>query len=1366
MTVNNAPDGPEPFPVVVKVESEASVAHVVTKETMAKNQLEVRVKNLSLTTQVTSHDDATKVLPTLKNIVWGGLKAMVPGQSRNTTVVTKHILRDVSAVLRPGTMTLVLGQPGSGKSSLLKALSGRLAKPKSIQAEGEITFNGIASEAVRDRVPQFAAYVAQYDSHFPTLTVEETLAFAYACATNPGSRGDQGLASEKTNGLHPNEVINGLGLAHARDTVVGDEMIRGVSGGERKRVTVGEMAFGDRSLECLDEISTGLDSATTFDIISALRDRAKTLRKTVVTALLQPAPEVFALFDDVIILNDGYVLYNGPCDEVEAYFRQLGFVRPPYRDLADFLMDLGTSQQNLYTGETEQTRAQTPLSPEAFSLIFRQSDLHRKILEELDRPSSCDPLSSTSLQPDVVPIFHQTFWESTKTLIRREMKVTWRNRAFLQGRAVVVTVIGLMYATLFYQFDPKNVQVVMGTIFPALLFFALGQSTRMPLYIEARDIFYKQRAANMYRTVSFVVASSLSQVPLALIEVIVFGSFVYWFCGFVGTAGAFINFLVLLFLTNLAFAAWFLLLASLSPDIHVAEPLGLLTTLFYILFGGFIITQHAIPKFFTWAFWVNPISWGLRALAVNQYRQAEFDVDVYDGINYVAAYGKQMGVASLRTFEVNTERYWLWWGMVFMVASYIGFLVLVTLVLEKVRYDDIESHIQHPNIQAVQHDEDAQNYQQVETPRTLQTAVDIDQHLPPRQVVPVTLAFKDLWYSVPDPKNPKSTIDLLKGVSGYARPGTMTALMGSSGAGKTTLMDVIAGRKTGGSIRGQILLNGHEASDLAIRRCTGYCEQMDVHSEASTVREALMFSAMLRQDSSIGVAEKTAAVIECLEMLDLLPIADQIIRGSSVEQMKRVTIGVELAAQPSVLFLDEPTSGLDARSAKVIMDGVRKVARSGRTIVCTIHQPSSEVFSLFDNLLLLKRGGHTVYFGEMGPGASEMINYFEAFEGVPRLPAGYNPATWMLEVIGAGVNVQQPGSNTNVFSEATSEEMVTPSAFGTTDFTKAFESSRKNRELEAALAHGGMQDQTHGAAALNFEKKRAATNATQASMLMMRFVNLYWRTASYNLTRFVVNIILALILGLAFVTAKYDTYQGINAGIGLIFVAIVFVGAVAFNSVMPISVEDRAAFYRERASQTYSAVWYWFGATLIEIPYTFATTFVFTAVFFPMVGFTGWLRFFAFWIHASLQVLLQTYLGQLMAFALPGMEVAMIIGVMVTSIFFLFMGFNPPASTIPIGYRWLYHVAPPKYTFAILTSIVFGEDDCSDPSKSSELGCRVLRETPPTVPQGIRVHQYLEKVFEVHHDDLVFNTLMVLAYIVLFRVLALVALRYINHQKR
>ncbi|GMF24125.1 unnamed protein product [Phytophthora lilii] len=315
--------------------------------------------------------------------------------------------------------------------------------------------------------------------------------------------------------------------------------------------------------------------------------------------------------------------------------------------------------------------------------------------------------------------------------------------------------------------------------------------------------------------------------------------------------------------------------------------------------------------------------------------------------------------------------------MVFMAASTVLFIVLTVLALENLRFESPDNASRSDNANAVMED-----YTLIQSPRS---EFSVDDEI----VVPVASSKTKPFIPVTASVASRSLVQLQH--------------LGSSGAGKTTLMDVIAGRKTGGKLRGEILLNGHPATDLAIRRSTGYCEQMDIHSDSSTFREALTFSAFLRQGVNVPDSHKLDSVNECLELLDLNSIADQIIRGSSVEQMKRLTIGVELSAQPSVLFLDEPTSGLDARSAKLIMDGVRKVANTGRTVVCTIHQPSSEVFQVFDSLLLLKRGGETVYFGKLGENACKMIEYFEAVSGVPKLEENYNPATWMLEVIGAGV---------------------------------------------------------------------------------------------------------------------------------------------------------------------------------------------------------------------------------------------------------------------------------------------------------------------------------------------------------------------------
>ncbi|RLN91857.1 hypothetical protein BBJ28_00015876, partial [Nothophytophthora sp. Chile5] len=438
-----------------------------------------------------------------------------------------------------------------------------------------------------------------------------------------------------------------------------------------------------------------------------------------------------------------------------------------------------------------------------------------------------------------------------------------------------------------------------------------------------------------------------------------------------------------------------------------------------------------------------------------------------------------------------------------------------------------------------------------------------------------------------------------------------------------------------------------------------------------------------------------------------------------------------------------PTSGLDARSAKLIMDGVRKVADTGRTIVCTIHQPSAVVFKVFDSLLLLKRGGETVFFGEIGEQASELINYFEAIEGVAKMQDEYNPATWVLEVIGAGIGKD-------------SSDM--------TDFADLFQKSEQSRRLETDLDREGVARPSPSLPALVFSGKRAASNTTQAKFVILRFFDLYWRTASYNLTRFFIAIVLGVLFGITYIGAEYSSYQGINSGLGMVFMTASYITFITFNGVLPITLQERTVYYRERAAQTYDAFWYFAGATLVEIPYCFVETLVFMILFYPMVGFTGVAQFFAYWVNMSLLVLLQAYFGQFLAYLLPNMDVASVFVILINYIWILFTGFNPPVASIPRGYIWLHHITPHKYTFASLTAIVFG--DCPSSGDGGELGCQVMTDTPPTLADSITVKEYLEEIFLVKHSEIWTNCAIVVLWIVCLRIASLLSLRYISHQKK
>ncbi|TMW64393.1 hypothetical protein Poli38472_013015 [Pythium oligandrum] len=1346
--------------------------------------MDVRFENLTVTATVsefiTTNPDAIQA-PTLLTPA----KRVIGRLCGRQRVVQKPILRGISGAFRSGRLTLVLGPPGSGKSALLKILGGRFPSSRSVQVSGEVSYNNLSRESIRDRLPRYVSYVDEQDAHYARMTVQETLQFAYACCAGKelpeyvskplAAAGPEALEHLTAHHRHaPKLVLKRVDLEGSKDRLVGDAIVPGVTASEKKRVTLGEMAFGLKHVHLLDGLSTNLDSHGTYEIIDSLKSMAKHFHRTVVVSLPQVTPEVLDLFDDIFLLHEGSVLYHGPREGALPYFASLGYECPPRKDVVDFLLEIGSDNQAPYRQSNAVTVALPPRTVAEFATTFQDSALFQATQEFLATPYD----QSRDLHvpsPDVMPPFRLSFSEDLGLLLRRQWLLTVRNKAFLIARTVMVVIMGALYGTSFWQLQDNNPQLVLGLLFSCTMFLSLGQAAQIPVFMASRQVFYKQRGANFFRTSSYVFASCITQLPYALFETVLYGSFLYWMGGYVAHAGHFLVFLLTLFLCQVCFTAFFFLLAAMAPSPVVAQPAMAVSILLFTLFGGFLVTKSNIPDYFIWIYWINPIAWCIRALSVNQFSASKYAVCEYKGLNYCTTYGvKNMAQFSLASFDLEDDKKWIYYTWTVFAVSYIVLSIVSYFWLEYIRYESpattqqIASFEESKDGIPIPGGKDMDVYVlQATTPIA---AVDV---IPPGQsldddsalaipqdgckgFVPVTLAFRDIWYSVPVPGAPKNSdeeIDLLRGVSGFALPGTLTAFMGPHGAGKTTLLDVIAGRKALGRVRGEIFMNGFPARELAMRRSAGYCEQSDLHADSATIREAMLFSAILRQDALIPAAEKRAFVEECIDLLALRPVANRIIRGSSPSLLKRVTIGVELAASPGLLFVDEPTTGMDVLAAKAIMQVLRQVADTGRTVVCSLHEPSTEVFSLVDSVLLLQRGGQMAYFGEIGQDATRVIEYFEEVPGVKPLKAGHNPASWMLEsVTGEAVRRAQHRRRSTVTKETAN----------TVDFAAYFETSDKCRIMEEDLDQDGVTRPSSVLPEIQFEKKRAASSWTQFSVVTMRLIRMYWRTPSYNITRFMLSIILALLFGLSYQGTNYTSARGISAGIGMIFLSSIFFGLISFNIVLPVAAAERAVFYRERAKETYNALWYYLATPVVEIPYVFLSALVYTAILFPLAGFEGQHEFLMYWFVTSIHVLMQIYMGQCLVYALPSVQAASGLGALLSSIFLLFAGFNPPTSKIPSAYMWLHYASPPSYTIAALAGVLFS--DCETPG-GSKLGCQVVK-NPSAKFMGASVKIYVEAVFKMKHDLIWTNIAILIVLCFMFRGLALLALRYVNHQKK
>jgi ABC-type multidrug transport system ATPase subunit/ABC-type multidrug transport system permease subunit len=564
------------------------------------------------------------------------------------------------------------------------------------------------------------------------------------------------------------------------------------------------------------------------------------------------------------------------------------------------------------------------------------------------------------------------------------------------------------------------------------------------------------------------------------------------------------------------------------------------------------------------------------------------------------------------------------------------------------------------------------------------------------------LTWENLNYDVPVPGG---TRRLLNNVFGYVRPGELTALMGASGAGKTTLLDVLAARKNIGVISGDILVDAI-APGKEFQRSTSYAEQLDVHEPTQTVREAFRFSAELRQPYHVPMEERYAYVEEIISLLEMEPIADAIIGtpefGLTVEQRKRVTIGVELAAKPELmLFLDEPTSGLDSQSAFNIVRFLKKLAASGQAILCTIHQPNAALFENFDRLLLLQRGGRTVYFGDIGKDAHVLRSYLESHGAVAK-PTD-NIAEFMLEAIGAG----------------------SAPRVGNRDWADIWEDSAELAQVKETIIRLKRERQEASGASnvknSELEREYASPFTHQMKIVSTRMFRSFWRSPNYLFTRLFSHVAVALITGLMYLNLD-DSRSSLQNRVFVIF-QVTVLPALIITQVEVMYHIKRALFFREQSSKMYSPFVFTTSIVLAEMPYSIMCAVAFFLPLYFMPGFqtepsrAGY-QFFMVLITEVFAVTL----GQGLASITPSPFISAQFDPFIIINFALFCGVTIPPPQMPGFWRaWMYQLDPfTRLIGGMVTTALHGV----------EVVCKQSELNAFTAPSNMTCGEYMEPFFE------------------------------------
>lgn len=1220
------------------------------------------------------------------------------------------ILRDFEGLVKSGEMLVVLGPPGSGCSTFLKTLTGE-THGFNVEDGSEINYQGIPPEEMHTQHRGEAIYTAEVDVHFPMLTVGDTLYFA-ARARAP--RNIPGGVSKKVYAEHMRDMMMAtFGISHTINTVVGNDFVRGVSGGERKRVSIAEAALSGAPLQSWDNSTRGLDSANAIEFCKTLRLSTELGGSAALVAIYQAPQAAYDIFDKVIVLYEGYEIFFGITTEARGYFEKMGFVCPDRQTDSDFLTSMTSPQERVVREGYEN---QVPRTPEEFAARWKNSPERAQLLKDIEVYNQENPIGGEAAQQfqdsrRAQQAKHaRTKSPYTLSYVQQIELCLWRGFQRLRGDPSLTftqlfgnIIMALIIGSVFYNMEQTTDSFFQrgAVLFFAVLMNAFGSALEILTLYAQRNIVEKHSRYALYHPSAEAFASMLTDMPYKIMNAILFNLVLYFLANLRREPGAFFFFVFVSFIATLVMSMLFRTIASVSRTLSQAMAPAAIIILAIVTFTGFAIP---VPYMLGWCRWINyldPIAFAFESLMVNEFHNREFtcppmsQLPPYGSWDDASKVCSSVGSIAGRelvngddyinsSFQYYNANKWRNVGILFafmigLCAFYISATEFISAKKSKGEVLVFRRGHTPASLKEKTRDEESfndGNGAALAKKESYTSATDIIQ----KQTA--IFSWRDVCYDIKIKKEDRRILDH---VDGWVKPGTLTALMGVSGAGKTTLLDVLATRVTMGVISGEMLVDGRQRDD-SFQRKTGYVQQQDLHLQTSTVREALNFSAILRQPANVSRKEKLDYVNEVIKLLDMEEYADAVVgvpgEGLNVEQRKRLTIGVELAAKPQLLlFLDEPSSGLDSQTSWAILDLLEKLANSGQAILCTIHQPSAMLFQRFDRLLFLAKGGRTVYYGEVGDNSNVLTKYFER-NGAHKCPPAANPAEWMLEVIGAA-----PGSHTDI------------------DWHQVWRNSKEYQEVQRELdflrdERPKQVPQTDAANDKQSYREFAAPFGLQQWEVTKRVFEQYWRTPSYIYSKAALCLGSSIFIGFIFYNAPL-TQQGLQNQMFAIFLLFTIFGQLV-QQIMPHFVTQRALYeVRERPSRTYSWKAFMISNIAVELPWNaLMAVIIFFCFYYPIglqenAAFAGATAergalFFLF----TLQFLLfaSTFTNMVIA-GIADAETGGNIANLMFSLCLIFCGVIASPSDFPRFWIFMYRLSPFTYLVSGMLSVGLAGND-------------------------------------------------------------------------
>ncbi|KTG46182.1 hypothetical protein cypCar_00012521 [Cyprinus carpio] len=530
--------------------------------------------------------------------------------------VEKDILKDVSGIMNPG-MNAIMGPTGSGKTSLLDVIAGR-KDPKGLKSGQVLVDNTTVTSDLR----LCSAYVVQNDVLMGTLTVRENLAFS---ANLRLSRKEYSSADKK---MRVDSVIQELGLKDCADTKIGTMFLRGISGGEKKRCSIGMELITSPSLMFLDEPTTGLDANTANSIMELLQKLSKK-GKTVIFSIHQPRYSIFSQFDHLTLMNKGEIIYAGAANKAITYFEDLGYKCEPFNNPADFFLDVtnGTILPQIHNNKSEKCSSSEEMeeNENPLAVIYRQSPYFLTVKDRLNQIS--DGLDPEVTKGDRVsyatPFYYQLMLVSGRTV-----RNILRNPQTSYAQLFLNIFFGILVGLIYYQIPhtlPEALQNRTGAFFFLVINMVFGNLSAVELFISERVLFIHENSSGFYRTSVYFLSKVFADlIPNRILPVFIFSAIPYFMMGLKPDMEAFFLYCLTMSMVSLSAVSLAFLVSASVGSFAMANILIAMPYVFMMVFGGFLVNLNSMLSWMSWLKWASIFRYGYNALAINELKGQVF----------------------------------------------------------------------------------------------------------------------------------------------------------------------------------------------------------------------------------------------------------------------------------------------------------------------------------------------------------------------------------------------------------------------------------------------------------------------------------------------------------------------------------------------------------------------------------------------------------------------------------------------------------------------------------------------------------------------------------------------------------------------